>query len=162
MHQALWTRYCHEAKFGVEMLNNFSCFCCNSRKPQGSPLTHTQVGRKKGPKFYFCFFPFPPSCSGYTWVGRLGGGRGRFTVEGNSQHQHRRARAVFSEGGRLFLSPCCRMTQLDPRLAGKADGAVQFRTAAGIFQNISCLKIFFFFFIQKEGAVGKGSGFICL
>lgn len=95
-------------------------------------------------------------------MGRLGGGRGRFTVEGDSQHQHRRARAVFSEGGRLFLSLCCRMTQLDPRLAGKADGAVQFRIAAGIFQNISCLKIFFFFFIQKEGAVGKGSGFICL
>lgn len=48
-----------------------------------------------------------------------------------------------------FLSA---VTQLDPRLAGKADGAVQFRTAAGILQNISHLKIFYFvFFFKKKG-----------
>lgn len=71
-------------------------------------------------------------------MGRLGGGRERFAVKGDSEQQLRRARAELSEGGRLSV---CRVTQLHPRLAGKAGGAVQLRTAAGIFQNISHLKI---------------------
>lgn len=121
-----------------EMLHNS---WCSSRKPQGSPLTLTQVDRRKEPKFCFCFFPFLSSCSGYLRMGRLGGGKEGFSVKGDS-HQPRRARAGLSEGGRLSA---CRVTQLDPRLAGKADGAVQFRTAAEIFHNISHFKISLFF-----------------
>lgn len=145
-----------------EMLNNYSCFCCNSRKPQGSPLTHTHVGRKKGPKFYFCFFPFPPSCSGYMWVGRLGGGRGRFTVKGNSQHQHRRARAVFSEGGRLFSFTLLQNDPAGSTLGREGRWGSSVQNSCWDISEYLLLEDFFFFFIQKEGAVGKGSGFICL
>lgn len=55
---------------------------------------------------------------------------------------------MFSKMGGLSV---CRVTQLDPHLAGKADGAVQLRAAAGIFQNISHLKIFLIFFFLKKG-----------
>lgn len=45
-------------------------------------------------------------------------------------------------GRKGFCLPCCRVTQLDLHFEMKPDGAVQFTTAAGLFWNISYLKIF--------------------
>lgn len=61
---------------------------------------------------------------------------------------------MFSEVGRLSV---CRVTQLDPHVAGKADGAVHSEQLLGYF-TVSPTRRFFFIFFKK----GKDSGFICL